>query len=110
MFFVLIRGKAGDLLFPSHAGYSSPVWVTEPLWYLIQVSSCFPLAPRSQVLLIEKIRSSFSPQPLFFCVNSLFRLNFYLKKKGLWSIQNRTSGSIHDVFLDTYRLVLPNDT
>lgn len=62
MFSVLIRTKAGDLLFPSHAGWSDsvPVWVTEPLWYLIDVFLAF-LFPRSQVLLIEKIRS----QPSF---------------------------------------------
>ena len=62
MFFVHIRGKAGDLLFPSHAGYSAPVWVTEPLWYLIQVSK---FLPRSQVLLDRKDPFvSFSPNPL----------------------------------------------
>lgn len=49
------------------------------------------LLPRSQVLLIEKIRSSL-PKPSF--LNSLFGLDFFQKiKKRVMCIQNRTAES-----------------
>jgi hypothetical protein len=63
------------------------------------------LLPRSQVLLIEKIRSSL-PKPSF--LNSLFGLDFFQKiKKRVMCVYKIGRLNIQCSFLDTQRLVLP---
>lgn len=78
MFSVLIRTKAGDLLFPSHAGWSAYLsGLTQPLWYLVDVFLAYSTGS------LDRKDSFLNPTGFFFFFTDvLIWVVFFFFKKG----------------------------